>query len=178
MVFLTPNENFSLASGIINTPFLENIYQSFMAEAFIDLGRTITLHLQPQIQQDVPTQSQNQPSQYNPFFGRVPLPQTNTRNTGTKLVHRDVQYKAQIKIGPMVMGDDYLGIGDLKANEAVVTLDIGALAHLGETLSISIEGRRYSITETRPIGFSSRRFIMVKMSEIQELDQALGENEG
>ena len=45
MVFLTPNENFSLASGIINTPFLENIYQSFMAEAFIDLGRTITLHI-------------------------------------------------------------------------------------------------------------------------------------
>ncbi|WP_337905344.1 hypothetical protein, partial [Mesomycoplasma ovipneumoniae] len=75
-------------------------------------------------------------------------------------------------------GDDYLGIGDLKANEAVVTLDIGALEHLGETLSISIEGRRYSITETRPIGFSSRRFILVKMSEIQELDQALGENEG
>ena len=52
----------------------------------------------------------------------------------------------------------------------MITLVIESLPHLKETLSISIEGRRYHITETRPIGFSTRRYIMVKLKEIQELE--------
>lgn len=171
MVTLAPNEDFTQASGIINMPFLENVYHTIIDETFLDLGRPVTLHLEPIQQQDNVTQSQPQPGQVNPFFGgRVPVPHTNTRNSGTKVKHRDVPYTAHIVIGPIKEGEDKLGIGDLKANQAAVTLDIGAIPHLAETISISIEGRRYSINETRSIGFSTRRYIIVILDEINEAD--------
>ena len=85
MINLTPNENFSASSGIINMPFLESVYHSVIDETFVDLGRDVILHLQPIQQQDDNTQSQPQASQVNPFFGgRVSAPNTNTRNSGTK----------------------------------------------------------------------------------------------
>lgn len=178
MITVTSLEDFSAASGIINVGFLENIYHSVIDETFLDLGRTVVLHLKPQIEQDVSTQVQSQSAQYNPFFGRVGVSKTNTRQTGTKVTHRDVQYKAHIKIGPTKEGDDSTGIGNLKANQAAITLAIESLPHLQDTLSVSIEGRRYSVLETRPIGFSRRRYIIAILEEIQETDIATGENEG
>lgn len=179
MVLLTPNENHTAGSGLINMPYLESVYQSIIAETFVDLGRDVVLHLEPIKEQDVTTQSKPQAGQVNPFFGgRVPVPRTTTRQTGVKVTPRDVTYKAHICVGPLKEGPDISGIGDLKANEAVATLDIGALDHLSQTLSVSIEGRRYSIMETRPFGFSSRRYILVKMEEINEQDTSTGENHG
>ena len=113
MVLLPNNENFSAASGLINVGLLENIYHSVMDEAFIDLGRTITLHLKPIVEQDSNTQSRPASQQYNPYFQRVAGPNTNTRNTGTKITPRDVNYKAQIKVGPLSGLDDLMGIGTL-----------------------------------------------------------------
>lgn len=170
MVLLPNNQDLTASSGIINMPFLEQVYHSIIDETFLDLGRTVTLHLSPEVQQDTVTQSQPAPQQYNPFFGRTPVPRTNTRNPGVKITHRDVQYAAHIKIGPLKEGDDAMGIGNLLANEAAITLVIEALPHIKEALSVSIEGRRYSIDETRPIGFSNRRYIICKLTEIQETE--------
>jgi len=169
MVLLNNNENFSAASGLINAGFLENIYHSVIDEAFLDLGRTITLHLHPIIEQDdAGTQSLPAPQQYNPFFGQTPIPKSTTGHPGVKITHRDVNYEAQIKVGPLKVGMNETGMGDLDDNEAMVTLVVEALPHLEDTIAVSIEGRRYSIEETRPIGFSTRRYIMVKLREIQE----------
>ena len=66
----------------------------------------------------------------------------------------------------------------VKENEAIVTLDIGSLKHLDETISVSMEGRRYRITETRPFGFSVRRYILVKLQEINEKDTSTGKDHG
>lgn len=170
MVLLPNNQNLTAASGLINMPFLESVYHSIMDETYLDLGRTVVLHLKPQIQQDPTTQSLSAPQQYNPFFGRAPVPQSNTRNPGVKITTRDVEYAAQIRVGPMKAGEDAKGIGDLAANEAMITLVIEALPHIEDTLSISIEGRRYVIDETRPIGFSTRRYIMIKLTEINETE--------
>jgi hypothetical protein len=171
MVSLPPNENFSNASGIINMPYLENVYHTIIDETFLDLGRDVTLHLKPIEELDSTTQSQPQASQSNPFFGgRVPVPRTSTRNSGKKITHRDVTYQGHIVIGPIKEGNDNLGIGDLLENQAAVTLDVGALGHLAETLSVTIEGRRYSIHETRPFGFSVRRYVIVILDEINEID--------
>lgn len=178
MIQLTSNEDFTASSGIINMPALEAVYHSVMDEAFVDLGRTITLHLNPVIEQDTTTQGLAPPQQYNPFFGGVPVPKSNTKGKGVKVTPRDVNYTAQIKVGPLKEGKDMTGMGDLKANEAMITLVIEALPHLQDTLSISVEGRRYSIIETRPIGFTKRRYIMVKLEEINEKDVAGGVNEG
>lgn len=168
MVLIPNNENLTAASGLINSAYLESIYHSVIDETFLDLGRIVTLHLPPEIQQDTNTQSQPAPQQYNPFFGRTPVPRTNTRNPGVKITHRDVEYRAHIKLGPMKAGEDTSGMGDLSDIEAVITLVIESLPHVQEALSVSIEGRRYSIEETRPVGFSTRRYVMCKLKEVQE----------
>ncbi len=171
MIFISNNQNLSASSGIINMSFLENIYHSVMDEMMLDLGRVVTFHLPPIVQQDTTTQAKLPAQQYNPFFSRVPVPNTNTRNTGTKVTHRDVQYNAQIVVGPLDRSDDNDGIGNLRENEAMITVVIEALPHVQEAQSCTIEGRRYGIvTEPRPIGFSTRRYLMVKLKEIQEIE--------
>ncbi len=172
MVLLPNNENFLASSGLLNIPFLEAIYHSVMDETYITpgLARTVVFHLQPSIQQDNVTQSQPAAQQYNPFFSRVPVPKANTRNSGTKITQRDVQYKAQIKVGPIV-GDDGGGMGELLENQAMITVAIEALPHVNEAISFSIEGRRYSmIGDPRPIGFSTRRYLMIKLQQIPETE--------
>jgi len=168
MVNLTPNQDFSTASGIINVGFMESVYHSFMSEAFVDLGRPVTFHLPPIKEQDVQTQSQPAPQQFNPFFSRVPVPNTNTRGTGVKVTPRDVTYKAQIVVGPLKNDLRLTGMGWLDNNEAMITVVVEALEHVLAALAVSIEGRRYTVVETRPIGFSVRRYLMVKLREVQE----------
>ena len=168
MTLLPNNENFAASSGLIDVPFMENLYHSIIDEMFIDLGRTVVFHLEPEIQQDTTTQQQAAPQQYNPFFRRTAVPNHTTRSPGVRISTREVQYEAQIKVGPMIAGNDDTGMGDIAENEAVITVVIEALQHVREALSVSIEGRRYSVEETRPIGFSKRLYLMVKLAEIQE----------
>lgn len=170
MVLLPNNENLNMVSGIINMPFLEDVYVSFMNEGLLDLGGRrgpVIFHLPPLVQQDNVTQSKPAPQQYNPFFSRVPVPLANTRNTGTKVTHRDVQYTAHIKLGPL-KDMNGTGMGDLSDNEGMLTVVIEALHHVQQSLSVSIEGRRYTVVETRPIGFSIRRYLMIKIRAIPE----------
>ena len=170
MVLLPNNEDFSASSGVIDFAFMESIYHSTIDEVFLGAGRTVVLHLDPSVEQDIVTQSQPAPQQYSPYFGRVPVPRQNTRNTGVKITPRDVQYQALIRIGPIKADEDTQGIGDLADNEAMITLVVEAIPHLRQTQSISIEGRRYKVENTRPIGFSERRYIMVKLTEINETE--------
>lgn len=173
MVIIPNNQHLGAASGAINNiAFLENIYHSFMDEAMVKLSgdRFVIMHLPPIQEQDVSTQVQRAPQQYNPFFQRVPVPNTNTRHTGTKITPRDVVYNAHIKVGP-VKDNDRTGIGELNVNEAMITVVIEALPHVNEALSMSIEGRRYRKSgDPRPIGFSRRRYLMVKLVAIQEAE--------
>lgn len=173
MVLLPNNQDLTAGSGIINMSFLDNIYHSFMDEALADLSGErgeVVFHLEPEVQQDVTTQSQPAPQQYNPFFKRTAVPQTNTRHTGTRITPRDRSYAAHIRIGPIKADDDTQGIGDLKENEAMITVVIEALRDVKEALSCSIEGRRYSIENDRPIGFTKRRYLIVKLKEIEETE--------
>ena len=177
MVLLSNNQDLTAGSGIINHAFLEQVYHSVMDEALSDMGRTVTFHLKPEIQQDADTQGQPAPSQYNPFFSRVPVPRANTRNTGVRIEPRDVEYDAQIVVGPLLKVDnDVMGIGDLASNQAMITVVIEALNHVKDSISVSIEGRRYSVENHRPIGFSQRRYLMVLLTEIQEKEARTPDN--
>jgi hypothetical protein len=170
MVLLPNNQNLLAASGLVNMPFLESIYHSMMDEMMSDMGggdNIVTFHLFALEQQDNVTQSKPAPQQYNPFFNRVPVPLTNTRNTGTKVTPRDVQYNAQITIGPK-KGNDKTGMGDLKANQIQLTVVKEALGHLNDTLSFTARGNRYTIDELRVIGLSTPRYIIVIGTEINE----------
>lgn len=175
MIFISNNQDLSAASGVLNIPFLDAIYHSFMDDALSGLGGNrgqVIFHLKPTIKQDTTTQSRPAPQQYNPFFGRSPVPNQPTRNPGVQITPRDVSYTAHIVVGPTIpKTNDLSGIGHLNNNEAMITVVIEALQHVQEALSVSIEGRRYSVNNTRPIGFSQRRYLMVKLTEIQETEQ-------
>lgn len=165
---LVPNfQDLSQSSGIIPVGYLESIYHSVMDNALSALGRAVTFHLPPQIEQDVTTQSQIQAAQYNPFFGVVAGPKTNTRQPGVKIVTRDVEYLCHPRVNP-VGKQDIKAPGDLKDNQIMITVVIEALNHVKECLNFTIEGRTYSVDETRPIGFSQRRYLMVKGTDINE----------
>jgi|SRR6185436_254899 len=170
MVIVPNNQDLSAASGIIPVAFLEAIYHSFMDDAMSSVAknRFVIMHLSPIMEQDTITQASPAAQQYNPFFSRVPVPATNTRNAGVKITPRDVQYNAQIRVGPI--NDNSLnGIGRLNVDEAMITVVIEALEHVNQALAFSIEGRRYTrVGDPRPIGFSQRRYLMVKLREIQE----------
>lgn len=170
MVLIPNNQDLSAASGLINLAFMESVYHSFMSDAMVSLGRVVTFHLPPMIQQDTTTQSSPAAQQYNPFFSRVPVPANTTRSAGVRVTPRDVQYKAQIVVGP-IKDDSMTGIGRLNVDEAMITVVVEALEHVNEALSVSIEGRRYArVGDPRPIGFSKRRYLMVKLREIQETE--------
>lgn len=168
MVTLANNQDLSQASGIIDFGFLEGMYECMMDEAMLGLGRVVTFHLEPEIRQDTNTQSQPAPQQYNPFFGRTPVPATNTRNSGARVEPRDVNYLAHIRVGPLADDTNTTGMGHLSDTQAVITVVIEALEHAQEAISVSIEGRRYKIDRSRPIGFSQRKYIMLKLEELQE----------
>lgn len=172
MVLLPNNQDLSAGSGIINHEFLESIYHSFMDEALGDLGkvRQVIFHLSPEIQQDVTTQSQPAAQQFNPFFSRTPVPKTTTRGPGVRNTSRDVEYNAHIRVGPLKADKDVSGMGDLKDTEVQLTVVIEALEHVKSALNFSVEGRRYSVDRTRPIGFSQRRYLMIKGTEIQQTE--------
>jgi hypothetical protein len=178
MVLVPSNEDFSAASGIVNIAALQSIYKSVIDETFVDMGRIVTFHLEPTRTVDSNTVAQPQANTYNPFFQAVPVARTNTGVHGVRITPRDVQYTAHIRVGPLKEGDDQTGMGDLKANEAMLTLHIAALGHVKEALSVTVEGRRYRIDETRPVGLTKRDYMLVKLTEIQETDLAGGENEG
>jgi hypothetical protein len=169
VINVTPNQDLSSASGILNSSYMESIYNGLMEEMLVKVGRPITIHLPPEIQSDSVTNSQPQTSQYNAFFKRANNPSPTTRNTGVKVIGRDVIYFAHIRIGPKD-ANELGGMGKLKDNEATITVVAGALFHIQKARSISIEGRRYRVASTRPIGFIDRKFIMVHLEEIQEGD--------
>lgn len=142
-----------------------------MDEALAGIGRDITVHLPPEIISDSATNAQPQVSQYNPFFKRAINPSPTTRNAGVKYINRDVIYKAHIRIGPKE-ANELGGMGKLHDNEAEITVVESALFHIKKALSISIEGRRYKVAPNppRPVGFLSRKYLLVKLCEIQESD--------
>lgn len=177
MITIIPNQNLTASSGLINMGHLASIYHSMMDEALTDLGRPIIFHLQPAIASDSATNSENQSRQYNPFFGRSPIPSPTTKNAGVRITNRDVTYTGHIVVGPK-SGPDTQGIGSLKENQCSITVVIGALQHLKEARSFSIEGRRYSLVETRPIGFVDRKYVIAILQEIQESDtqEDIGDN--
>lgn len=172
MTLIPTTENFAASSGLINFGHLENIYHSIIDETFQGFGGSrgkAIVHLPPSVVEDTQTQSGPQATQYNPFFGRASMPSPHTRHAGTRVTPRDIEFTVHSRIGPMG-DDDLMGIGDLKDNEASFTFPIEALSFIQDALSISYEGRRYQVDETRPIGLTVRRYVIVKCTEINEKD--------
>ena len=151
----------------------ENCYDSIFDSSFTALGRVITLHLTPEKIIDTSGLQASTPAvHYNPFAGRaprrVPSPISTVRTTGTRLVHRDVDYVAHIKHGPQ--DDDDTGGVSLERDEVMTTTVMESLPHVNEALTATIDGARYRKEWTRKIGFRDVRYIITKWKEVNEAE--------
>jgi len=152
----------------------EDCYHSLMDSSFFALGRTITLHLTPEKTIDVSGIEASTPAvRYNPFMRRggrqVPSTISTVRTTAVQLVHRDVPYIAHIKHGPKD-ADDKSGI-ELLDGETMTTTLIESSNHINAAISATIDGRRFNLQWTRPIGFRDIRYLISKWQRINEAEK-------
>jgi hypothetical protein len=99
---------------------------------------------------------------------QVPTNISSTRTPAVKLVHRDAEYSAHIKHGPKDPDDN--GGVELLEGEVMTTMLIESKPHVEECLSATIDGGRYKREWVRPIGFRDVRYIIVKWSPINEIE--------
>ncbi len=148
----------------------ENCYASLMDSSFFALGRTIVLHLEPERTIDASgVEASTIAVHYNPFMGRggrqVPSTISTTRMPAVTLVHRDVEYIAHIKHGPKDADDQGVELLD---DEVMITTLIASRAHISAAISATIDGRRFNLESTRPIGFRDIRYLMSKWRRVNE----------
>lgn len=154
-------------------PDFEQCYASHMDSSFAALGRSIVLHLTPERIPDASgVQASTTAAHYNPFAGRasrrVPNTISTTRQTAVQLVHRNVTYTAHIKHGPKD-ADDNGGVELLK-DQVQTKLILAARPHVDACLTATIDGARYQVDSVRPIGFQNVRYIIVKWSIVNEVE--------
>ena len=153
----------------------ENCYHSLMDSSYFALGRTIVLHLTPEKIIDTSGVEASTPAvHYNPFMRRggrqVPSTISTTRTPAVQLIHRDVPYAAHIKHGPK-NSDDKGGI-ELFDGEAQTTTLIESQKHINGAITATIDGRRFNLESTRPIGFRDVRYLISKWKRIDEAENA------
>lgn len=168
MVTLATTEDFSQSSGVINFPQLDNIYESFIDESFAGMGETITLHLQPSIQQNTTTESENVDARhYNPFFGQAVRPPDSTKRSAVNVTYRDILFTAHISIGPKET-ETVFGI-PLKANQCDTTLAIESQSYIESAISATIRSKRYRLaTDVKTIGLIAPKYLIARWEEISE----------
>lgn len=151
----------------------ENCYHTMIDSSFFALGRMITLHLEPVKTEDTDGVQASTPAvHYNPFQGRggrqVPSQISTTRTPAVKITHRTAEYIAHIKHGPKD-ADDKGGV-ELLENQVQTTTLIESKLHINGTLTATIDGRRYNLESTRPIGFRDVRYLISKWTRVNEVE--------
>jgi len=151
----------------------EQYYDSIFDSSFAALGRNIVLHLTPERTEDTTGVQASTPAvHYNPFMRRagrqVPSQISTTRTPAVQIVYRDVTYTAHIKHGPKD-ADDNGGV-QLELGEVMTTTVFESLPHLTEAQSATIDGRRYTLESTRPIGFRDVRYVIAKWKQTNEIE--------
>lgn len=151
----------------------ENCYQNLINSSFFALGRVIILHLEPQKIEDTTGVEASTPAvHYNPFQRRggrqVPSSISTTRTPAIQVIHRNVEYIAHIKHGPKDV-DDQGGVSLLE-NEVQTTTLIESKLHIKGTLTATIDGKRYHLESTRPIGFRDVRYLISKWTSVDEVE--------
>lgn len=169
MVIISSSEDFSQASGNINYANLNFIYEGIIDNSFVGMGRTITLHLPPQItQNDSVASNPIKAGAYNPFLGGSVRPTEQGQNRGVKITYRDVEYTAMIKHGPKP-ADDRTGMGALMKDQVRTTIVYESLDDLLNCLVATIDGLRYSrLGDYKPIGLTDKKYIIQDWQRVQE----------
>lgn len=172
MVLITANEDLTQASGVLPIGSMASIYEGLMDNALSELGRSITVHLEPTIQANpTVTNPSTQHGAYNPFFHGSSRPTAGGQQKGVRVTHRDVVYTAHIKHGPRPL-DDTGGMGTLEEDEAQTTTVYESLTDIERAVSATIDGERFVLARgPRPIGFNSTKYLMCVWKRIVEKEE-------
>lgn len=172
MVLLPTKEDFSQSSGIIPFANMELIYEGLMDNALDNMGRTITLHLEPSVEQRASVISNPiKRGSYNPFLGTSARPDAQGVSRGVEVTPRDIQYKAHISHGPRDLDDDG-GIGTLETDQVQTTTVYESLNDITSCLSATIDGERYSpLRGPKITGFTVAKYIIQIWERINEEEQ-------
>jgi len=176
MVMLPTKEDLSQASGVVPFRLMNYYYESFMDHALVEMGDTITLHLDPIRRQDPDiTQTPSGPRAYNPFFDNSARPSAGGKNRGVRVEPRDITYTAQVRIGPQPQ-DEARGIGKLDNGQAQTTTSIESLNDIKKCQSATIRGERYRLfKEPRPVAFlgSDLKYVIQIWERVQEKEEGV-----
>ena len=171
MTTLPTKEDLSQASGIIPIDSLNVIYEAFMDDALVKLGRQIMLHLPPSVSEDKSSNVKDSPAGYNAFFRGSLRPTTGGKNRGVIVEARDIPYTAHIRHGPQP-ANEHTGVGELSAEQIQTTTVYASSGDIEDCISVTIDGQRCERDkDARPVGFSNLKYVIMVWHRISEKEK-------
>jgi len=171
--YLADNQDLSQADGISSVTYnsFDLIYEAYMDDIFVGIGREIILHLPPSISEDKSANLKSGPAGYNSFFRGSARPTAGGKNRGVIVETRDIPYTAHIRHGPQP-ANDHMGVGKLSFEEVQTTTVYESLGDIEDCISVTIDGKRYERDEdARPIGFSNLKYVIIVWHKISEKEK-------
>lgn len=171
MVVLPTKEDFSQASGLINYPFLNSLYEGFMDKALLEMGRQIVIHLQPAVTEDKSVSTKVDAGAYNPFFRNSSRISSGGKGKGVVSQPRDIGYTAHVVHGPRPLNEQ-TGAGALSEDQVQTTTVYESLGDIESAVSVTIDGNRYrKLEDPRIVGFSDAKYVLQTWERIAETEK-------
>ena len=155
------NENLNEQdTNIYSNTQLEAVYEAAMDTLLAQMGRDVTLYLEPGR-----TSTITNPSQYDPFAGGQDRRQGNA-DTGSKGYTVDpiwVVYKAHVTYGPQEVLDKSTGIQfRLEVGDVQITTVYGAWDDIKQANELEVDSTKFikKAVDPRPIGLSTPKYII------------------
>lgn len=171
--YLADNQDLTQAAGISSTTYnsFNVIYEAYIDDTFVGIGREIMLHLPPSVSEDKSSNVKDSPAGYNAFFRGSLRPTAGGKNRGVIVEARDIPYTVHIRHGPQP-ANDHMGVGKLSSEEVQTTTVYASLGDIKDCISVTIDGKRYERDkDQRPIGFSNLKYIIMVWHRISEKEK-------
>ena len=152
-------------SQAIASPFvsadMESLYEQYMDMMLTQIGRNVTLYMQPGL-----TQTTSNPDQYNPWIAQQD-PRLGAAGDGTKgatVSPITVTYRAHVVHGPKSNTPDTPW--DLNAEDVMLSMSIGAYDDVKKAVEVQIDGIKYSkkSEDVRQYGLTTPKYIITRWS--------------
>jgi len=153
-------------SQAISSPFIsadmETLYEQYMDMMLAQIGRNVTFYMQPGL-----AETTSNPDQYNPWIGQQDprLGNSGDGSKGATVSPITVVYRAQIVHGPKANTPHMPW--DLKVEEVMISLPIGALQDVKLAVEAEVDGIKYSKkpSDIRQFGLTTPKYIMTFWSK-------------
>jgi len=148
-------------SQAIASPFvsadMEALYEQYMDMMLVQIGRNVTLYMQPGL-----AETTSNPDQYNPWLGQQD-PRLGGAGDGAKgatVSPITVVYRAHVVHGPKAATPDIPW--DLQKEDIMLSMPIGALDDIKKAVEVQVDGMKYSkkSLDARQIGLTTPKYLI------------------